>query len=72
MRSLLSPHFYPPPSFLPHLSASGLTLTFVTFIGEGEQVEVDGWDCSFPRDASRLEPSTNKESLSECGEPAED
>ncbi|XP_059787755.1 speckle targeted PIP5K1A-regulated poly(A) polymerase [Balaenoptera ricei] len=32
--------------------------------GEGEQVEVDGWDCSFPRDASRLEPSTNKESLS--------
>ncbi|XP_073665175.1 speckle targeted PIP5K1A-regulated poly(A) polymerase isoform X3 [Tursiops truncatus] len=29
--------------------------------GEGEQVEVDGWDCSFPRDASRLEPSTNKE-----------
>lgn len=32
--------------------------------GEGEQVEVDGWDCSFPRDASNLEPSTNKESLS--------
>ncbi|XP_022362996.1 speckle targeted PIP5K1A-regulated poly(A) polymerase [Enhydra lutris kenyoni] len=32
--------------------------------GEGEQVEVDGWDCSFPRDASRLEPSTNKEPLS--------
>lgn len=30
----------------------------------GEQVEVDGWDCSFPRDASRLEPSTNKEPLS--------
>ncbi|XP_036908809.1 speckle targeted PIP5K1A-regulated poly(A) polymerase [Sturnira hondurensis] len=32
--------------------------------GEGEQVEVDGWDCSFPRDASSLEPSTNKEPLS--------
>uniref|UniRef100_A0A8C4LH00 Speckle targeted PIP5K1A-regulated poly(A) polymerase n=1 Tax=Equus asinus TaxID=9793 RepID=A0A8C4LH00_EQUAS len=32
--------------------------------GEDEQVEVDGWDCSFPRDASRLEPSTNKEPLS--------
>ncbi|XP_003419525.3 speckle targeted PIP5K1A-regulated poly(A) polymerase [Loxodonta africana] len=32
--------------------------------GEGEQVEVDGWDCSFPRDASRLEPSTNVEPLS--------
>ncbi|XP_007526400.1 speckle targeted PIP5K1A-regulated poly(A) polymerase isoform X1 [Erinaceus europaeus] len=32
--------------------------------GEGEQVEVDGWDCSFPRDASNLEPSTNKEPLS--------
>ncbi|XP_007943078.2 speckle targeted PIP5K1A-regulated poly(A) polymerase [Orycteropus afer afer] len=31
--------------------------------GEGEQVEVDGWDCSFPRDASRLEPSTNVEPL---------
>lgn len=33
-------------------------------------MEVDGWDCSFPRDASRLEPSTNKEPLSEFGEPA--
>ncbi|XP_032747429.1 speckle targeted PIP5K1A-regulated poly(A) polymerase isoform X1 [Rattus rattus] len=32
--------------------------------GEGEQVEVDGWDCSFPKDASRLEPSTNVEPLS--------
>lgn len=32
-------------------------------------MEVDGWDCSFPRDASRLEPSTNKEPLSESGEP---
>ncbi|XP_008060648.1 speckle targeted PIP5K1A-regulated poly(A) polymerase [Carlito syrichta] len=32
--------------------------------GEEEQVEVDGWDCSFPRDASRLEPSTNVEPLS--------
>ncbi|XP_036151686.1 speckle targeted PIP5K1A-regulated poly(A) polymerase isoform X2 [Myotis myotis] len=32
--------------------------------GEGEQVAVDGWDCSFPRDASRLEPSANKEPLS--------
>ncbi|XP_050612846.1 speckle targeted PIP5K1A-regulated poly(A) polymerase isoform X1 [Macaca thibetana thibetana] len=32
--------------------------------GEGEQVEVDGWDCSFPRDASRLEHSTNVEPLS--------
>lgn len=32
-------------------------------------MEVDGWDCSFPRDASRLEPSTNKEPPSEFGEP---
>nr|XP_004656597.2 speckle targeted PIP5K1A-regulated poly(A) polymerase isoform X1 [Jaculus jaculus] len=32
--------------------------------GEGEQVEVDGWDCSFPKDASRLEPSSNMETLS--------
>ncbi|XP_004596832.2 speckle targeted PIP5K1A-regulated poly(A) polymerase [Ochotona princeps] len=32
--------------------------------GEGEQVNVDGWDCSFPRDASRLEPSSNVEPLS--------
>ncbi|XP_006875117.1 PREDICTED: speckle targeted PIP5K1A-regulated poly(A) polymerase [Chrysochloris asiatica] len=32
--------------------------------GEGEQVEVDGWDCSIPRDASRLEPSPNVEPLS--------
>lgn len=32
--------------------------------GEGEQVEVDGWDCTFPKDASRLEPSTNVEPLS--------
>ncbi|XP_053418249.1 speckle targeted PIP5K1A-regulated poly(A) polymerase isoform X2 [Nycticebus coucang] len=32
--------------------------------GDGEQVEVDGWDCSFPRNASRLEPSTNVEPLS--------
>lgn len=60
MRALLSP---------PNLPASGLTLTFFSFTGEGEQVEVDGWDCSFPRDASRLEPSTNKEPLSEFGEP---
>jgi hypothetical protein len=30
-------------------------------------VEVDGWDCSFPRDVSRLEPSTNVEPLSESG-----
>ncbi|XP_057635802.1 speckle targeted PIP5K1A-regulated poly(A) polymerase isoform X2 [Chionomys nivalis] len=32
--------------------------------GEGEQVEADGWDCSFPKDASQLEPSTNVEPLS--------
>ncbi|XP_055988061.1 speckle targeted PIP5K1A-regulated poly(A) polymerase [Sorex fumeus] len=32
--------------------------------GEGEQVEVDGWDCSFPREASSLEPSSNTEPLS--------
>ncbi|XP_012666093.1 speckle targeted PIP5K1A-regulated poly(A) polymerase isoform X2 [Otolemur garnettii] len=32
--------------------------------GDGEQVEVDGWDCSFPRNASGLEPSTNVEPLS--------
>lgn len=31
--------------------------------GEGEQVEVEGWDCSFPRDASSLEPSANGEPL---------
>lgn len=31
-------------------------------------MDVDGWDCSFPRDASRLEPSTNVEPLSEFGE----
>lgn len=30
-------------------------------------MEVDGWDCSFPQDASNLEPSTNTEPLSECG-----
>ncbi|XP_004874422.1 speckle targeted PIP5K1A-regulated poly(A) polymerase isoform X2 [Heterocephalus glaber] len=28
---------------------------------EGERVEVDGWDCSFPRDARSLEPSANVE-----------
>ncbi|XP_004713537.1 speckle targeted PIP5K1A-regulated poly(A) polymerase [Echinops telfairi] len=32
--------------------------------GEGDQVVVDGWDCSFPRDMSDLEPSTNVEPLS--------
>ncbi|KAM5248043.1 speckle targeted PIP5K1A-regulated poly(A) polymerase [Ctenodactylus gundi] len=32
--------------------------------GNGEQAEVDGWDCSFPRDTSQLEPSTNAEPLS--------
>ncbi|XP_074128530.1 speckle targeted PIP5K1A-regulated poly(A) polymerase isoform X2 [Sminthopsis crassicaudata] len=32
--------------------------------GEDERVEVDGWDCSFPREASHLEPSANTESLS--------
>ncbi|XP_075401726.1 speckle targeted PIP5K1A-regulated poly(A) polymerase [Tenrec ecaudatus] len=32
--------------------------------GEGDQVVVDGWDCSFPRDVSGLEPSTNTEPLS--------
>uniref|UniRef100_A0A8C8RQJ8 Speckle targeted PIP5K1A-regulated poly(A) polymerase n=1 Tax=Pelusios castaneus TaxID=367368 RepID=A0A8C8RQJ8_9SAUR len=31
--------------------------------GEGDPTIVDGWDCSFPQDASRLEPSTNTESL---------
>lgn len=31
--------------------------------GEEEQVEVDGWDCSFPRDTSNLESSTNVEPL---------
>ncbi|XP_005414852.1 PREDICTED: speckle targeted PIP5K1A-regulated poly(A) polymerase [Chinchilla lanigera] len=31
--------------------------------GEGERVEVDGWDCSFPRDVSSLESSTNVEPL---------
>lgn len=60
-----------PQSSRPNLPASRLTLAFFTFTGEGEQVEVDGWDCSFPRDASRLEPSTNKEPLGEFGEPGE-
>lgn len=63
MRSQLSPVFY-----LPNLPGSRLTVSSVT--GEGEQVEVDGWDCSFPKDASRLEPSTNVEPLSEYGEPS--
>lgn len=40
---------------------------FFIVTGEGEQVEVDGWDCSFPKDASQLEPSTNVEPLSESG-----
>ncbi|XP_043826890.1 speckle targeted PIP5K1A-regulated poly(A) polymerase [Dromiciops gliroides] len=31
--------------------------------GEEERVEVDGWDCSFPQQASRLAPSTNTEPL---------
>nr|XP_042705561.1 speckle targeted PIP5K1A-regulated poly(A) polymerase isoform X4 [Chrysemys picta bellii] len=31
--------------------------------GDGDQTIVDGWDCSFPQDASRLEPSANTESL---------
>uniref|UniRef100_F7EVE8 Speckle targeted PIP5K1A-regulated poly(A) polymerase n=1 Tax=Monodelphis domestica TaxID=13616 RepID=F7EVE8_MONDO len=31
--------------------------------GEEEQVEVDGWDCSFPQEVSCLEPSTNTEPL---------
>ncbi|XP_053891779.1 speckle targeted PIP5K1A-regulated poly(A) polymerase isoform X1 [Malaclemys terrapin pileata] len=31
--------------------------------GDGDQAIVDGWDCSFPQDASRLEPSANTESL---------
>ncbi|XP_074087396.1 speckle targeted PIP5K1A-regulated poly(A) polymerase isoform X2 [Macrotis lagotis] len=31
--------------------------------GEEERVEVDGWDCSFPQEASRLEPSANPEPL---------
>ncbi|CAM2116974.1 speckle targeted PIP5K1A-regulated poly(A) polymerase isoform X1 [Caretta caretta] len=31
--------------------------------GDGDQAIVDGWDCSFPQDTSRLEPSTNTESL---------
>ncbi|XP_006118300.2 speckle targeted PIP5K1A-regulated poly(A) polymerase isoform X1 [Pelodiscus sinensis] len=31
--------------------------------GDGDQAIVDGWDCSFPQDASRLEPNTNTESL---------
>ncbi|XP_014379937.2 speckle targeted PIP5K1A-regulated poly(A) polymerase [Alligator sinensis] len=31
--------------------------------GDEERMVVDGWDCSFPRDAARLEPNTNTESL---------
>lgn len=72
MRSLLSPSFPSLTLLSLNLPASRLSLTFFTFTGEGEQVEVDGWDCSFPRDASRLEPSTNQEPLSEFGEPTED
>lgn len=53
----------------PQLSAWLQADCLLTVTGEGEQVEVDGWDCSFPKDASRLEPSTNTEPLSESGEP---
>ncbi|KAJ7307591.1 hypothetical protein JRQ81_009620 [Phrynocephalus forsythii] len=28
-----------------------------------EQTTVDGWDCTFPKDSSRLDPSGNKENL---------
>ncbi|XP_074860916.1 speckle targeted PIP5K1A-regulated poly(A) polymerase isoform X2 [Carettochelys insculpta] len=31
--------------------------------GDGDKAIVDGWDCSFPQDASQLEPSANTESL---------
>ncbi|XP_020824083.1 speckle targeted PIP5K1A-regulated poly(A) polymerase [Phascolarctos cinereus] len=31
--------------------------------GKEDRVEVDGWDCSFPQEASRLEPSSNTEPL---------
>ncbi|XP_029470737.1 speckle targeted PIP5K1A-regulated poly(A) polymerase isoform X2 [Rhinatrema bivittatum] len=31
--------------------------------GDGEKSVVDGWDCSFPRDPAKLEPSSNMESL---------
>ncbi|XP_066467070.1 speckle targeted PIP5K1A-regulated poly(A) polymerase, partial [Tiliqua scincoides] len=30
---------------------------------DGEQTMVDSWDCSFPKDSSRLEPSGNTENL---------
>ncbi|XP_077180476.1 speckle targeted PIP5K1A-regulated poly(A) polymerase [Paroedura picta] len=33
-------------------------------LSEGEeQTVVDGWDCSFPKDSARLEPSSNTENL---------
>ncbi|XP_063002033.1 speckle targeted PIP5K1A-regulated poly(A) polymerase [Elgaria multicarinata webbii] len=31
--------------------------------GNEEQTTVDGWDCSFPKDSARLEPSSNTENL---------
>ncbi|XP_030076100.1 speckle targeted PIP5K1A-regulated poly(A) polymerase isoform X2 [Microcaecilia unicolor] len=30
---------------------------------EGEKAIIDGWDCSFPRDSSKVEPSCNLENL---------
>ncbi|NXH18635.1 STPAP polymerase, partial [Bucco capensis] len=33
--------------------------------GPEDQAMVSGWDCSFPRDASLLEPSSNRQSASE-------
>ncbi|NWS65234.1 STPAP polymerase, partial [Chunga burmeisteri] len=34
--------------------------------GRVDRAVVGGWDCSFPRDATSLEPSTNTESPCEC------
>ncbi|NXW11931.1 STPAP polymerase, partial [Fregetta grallaria] len=34
--------------------------------GDEDRAVVAGWDCSFPRDAASLEPSTNTESPGEC------
>ncbi|NXK15719.1 STPAP polymerase, partial [Herpetotheres cachinnans] len=34
--------------------------------GDEDRAIVGGWDCSFPRDAASLEPSTNTESPCEC------
>uniref|UniRef100_A0A670JVS8 Terminal uridylyl transferase 1, U6 snRNA-specific n=1 Tax=Podarcis muralis TaxID=64176 RepID=A0A670JVS8_PODMU len=47
------------PPILPTVSV----LTLLCSLVEEEHTVVDGWDCSFPKDSARLEPSGNKEDL---------